>query len=84
MARASVLLKRQQVSQRPLRIVFLANKALPFHAVARYDIYQDLLASARFFGLAADTQFDQFAEMVANVNSLVVYRSVYAAINGLK
>ncbi|GAQ78340.1 Ca2+-modulated nonselective cation channel polycystin [Klebsormidium nitens] len=64
-------------------IVFITTQAMPFSAKARYDIYQDLGSDARFFGFAVPTQFGDFTALISSVRDLVVYRSVYAAINGL-
>lgn len=42
------------------------------------------MAEARFWGMKVPSQFNDFAKMVSDVNALVVYRSIYAAINGIK
>jgi hypothetical protein len=56
-----------------------------FRARPRYDIYEDLQAEARFFGLKREgSEFDDFAKMLQNIRYITTFRAIYTAINGIK
>ncbi|GAQ92259.1 Ca2+-modulated nonselective cation channel polycystin [Klebsormidium nitens] len=67
-----------------MRVIFVASLAPTFHARARYEIYESLTQTARFFQLKKDgSELHDFTLLLEKVHYLISYDAVYAGINGI-